>query len=172
MCEYADRLVLRWQESSDEDERDIIFSRLVRHCMSLPVVRRARRQTFMGVASHSPRWADDEEQAIRRAIWRAARRWDPSRGVAFDAYVSAGLNVAIHDFWRQEAWIEDLQVHVPVSEWKRYRRLVASRSGDESGCPDGCPLDLWLACTPATKHDDREIAVFDVVCYEDDEEDD
>ena len=172
MCEYADRLVLRWQESSDENERDIIFSRIVRHCMSLPVVRRARRQTFMGVASHSPRWADDEEQAIRRAIWRAARRWDPSRGVAFDAYVSAGLNVAIHDFWRQEAWIEDLQVHVPVSEWKRYRRLVASRSGDESGCPDGCPLDLWLACTPATKHDDREIAVFDVVCYEDDEEDD
>lgn len=170
MCEYADRLVLRWQESSDEDERDIIFSRLVRHCMSLPVVRRARRQTFMGVASHSPRWADDEEQAIRRAIWRAARRWDPSRGVTFDAYASAGLKVSIHDFWRQEAWIEDLQVHVPVSEWKRYRRLVASRSGDESGCPDGCPLDLWLACTPTTKQEDREIAVFDVVCYEDEED--
>lgn len=149
MREDIDKIVLMWQESSDEDERNIIFSRLVRHCMSLPVVRRARRQTFMGVDSHSPRWADDEEQAIRRAIWRAARRWDPGRGVTFDAYVSRGLNMAIHDFWRQEAWIEDLPVHVPVSEWKRYRRLVASRPGDDPGRPDGCPLELWLACTPS-----------------------
>lgn len=145
---YLSRLAARWQASSDSDERDVIFSRLVRACMRLPVVRKARRQTFTSVASHSPRWSDDEEQAIRRAIWRAAKRWDPCRGVSFDAYVSRGLKTAVHDFWRQEAWIEDIQLHVPVAEWKRYRRLMASRPDGVCGRPEDCPLDLYLACTP------------------------
>lgn len=146
---YSDRLVMRWQDSDDTDERDVIFARLVRHCMRLPVVRRARRQTFAGVASHSPRWADEEEQAIRRAIWRSAKRWDRSRGVAFDAYVSRGLKVAIHDFWRLDAWIHDLDVHVPVAEWLHYRRMVSSMPSWHTGCPDGCPADLYEACTPS-----------------------
>lgn len=145
---HSDRLVTRWQASEDDDERDIVFARLVRHCMRLPVVRKARRQTFTSVASHSPRWADEEEQAIRRAIWRAAKRWDPSRGVAFDAYVSRGLRVALHDFWRRDTWVNDLPVHVPDADWQRYRQLMASRPPTASGRPEGCPLDLWLACTP------------------------
>lgn len=165
MTPYSDRLVTRWQLSSDDDERDIVFGRLVRHCMRLPVVRKARRQTFMSVASHSPRWADEEEQAMRRAIWRAAKRWDASRGVAFDAYVSRGLKVAIHDFWRQEAWIQDLDVHVPVADWLRYRRLMSSRPPGVSGRPDGCPVDLWLACTPAL--DDESHPIPEVATYDD-----
>lgn len=165
MRPYSDRLVIRWQESDDADERNVVFSRLVRHCMRLPVVKRARRQTFTSVASHSPRWADDEEQAMRRAIWRSAKRWDPARGVAFDAYVSRGLKVAIHDFWRQDAWIQDLSVHVPVADWLLYRRMMSSRPPGVSGCPDGCPVDLWLACTPAL--DDESHPITEVPAYDD-----
>lgn len=160
---HSDRLVTRWQASDDDDERNIVFARLVRHCMRLPVVRKARRQTFTSVASHSPRWADEEEQAIRRAIWRAAKRWDPSRGVTFDAYVSRGIKIAVHDFWRQEAWVEDLAVYVPRLDWKHYRQMMATRPPDAMGRPDGCPLDLWLACTPAFSDGDIDDAYEEVL---------
>ena len=168
MESYSDRLVTRWQDSNDDDERDIVFTRLVRHCMRLPVVRKARRQTFTSVASHSPRWAEEEEQAIRRAIWRSAQRWNPTRGVPFDAYVSSGLRVAIHDFWRQDAWIQDLSVHVPVSDWKHYRKLMASRPHGMMGRPDECPLDLWSACTPPFYEGVGDTLLWDD--YDDDEE--
>ena len=170
---YADRLVTRWQASDDDAERDLVFARLVSHCMRLPVVRAARRRTFTSVASHSPRFADDEEQAIRRAIWRAAKKFDPGRGVEFDAYVSRGIKVAVHDFWRQEAWIQDLGVHVPVAEWLRYRRAMSARAPEETGKPADCPLDLYLACTPAWEDEgavQREVAVYDDYDAIDDEE--
>lgn len=162
MVAHIDRLVMRWQDSDDADEKDVLFARIIRHCMRLPVVRRARRQTFTRVASHSPRWADEEEQAIRTAIWRAAKRWDRSRGVAFDAYASRGLGVALHDFWRRDTWVNDLALYVPMRDWQRFRQLMASRPSDMSGRPDECPVDLYLACTvvPAEK-DEVSLAVWD-----------
>lgn len=142
----VDRLVIRYQDSTDTAEQDAVFERILRHCLRLPVVAATRRKTFGRVCGQAPRFADDELQAVRRAVWRSARRWDRRHSVPFDMYASRGIKMALRNFWTQEAWLHDLPTHVPVAEWKKFRRLVAT-SDEVDEMPDGCPLDLWNACS-------------------------
>lgn len=138
-------MAVRWQQAEDAMERDIIFSRILKECMALPVVKATRRRTALKVGGQNPRFADEELQAVRRAVWRSLKRYDPDLGVPFQHYVSRGLKVAIHDFWRVGSWNNDLCLHVPQADWKKWRMAEARRVSGDGQVTDIDPT-LDMAC--------------------------
>ena len=160
-------MAVRWQEAEDAMEKDVIFARILRECMSLPVVKATMRRTAQMVGGQNPRFADEELQAVRRAVWRSLKRYDPGRGVPFQHYVSRGLKVAIHDFWRVDSWNKDLCVHVPQADWKRWRMEEARRASGDELAPDSDPT-LDMACRNSALWDSLDL----LACVDEEERDD
>lgn len=121
------RLAKRWHAADDDDERDAIFTRILEIVMTMPVVGAAKARTAACVGGHVAVYADDEDAAIRRAAFRSLRRWDPDAGVPFGPYLTRGLAVAIHDFWRTIIRTT-LCVYVPTAEWIRWRHEETMRA--------------------------------------------
>ena len=131
------RLVIRYQQTEDVNERDRLFATILREVERMPVCRAARRKTYQQVAGHSPRFADEEQQAIREGLYRALRRYDATYGMPAVMYISRYLKGAIRDYWRRYAQREDLPVAVPVTKWAAYRGIIY-RHGEE-------PRKEWIA---------------------------
>ena len=141
------RLAIRYQDASDDSERNRVYGMILTEIQRLPVVTGARRQTYMRVAGHSPRFADEEQQAIRNSVWRALNRYDRRRGVPFVKFVSMAIKADVRDYWRREAWRHDLCVSVPLRVWTAYRRAVGSGDDADIDCID------YDVCKHAAYHD-------------------
>lgn len=145
------RLAIKYQSATSKEERDRIFSEICQIAMRMPVVRSTHRKTYSRVSGQSPRFADEENQAIRRAIWRSLARYDASYNVPYSIYVTRGIKIALKDFWSQEAWREDVPMHIPVQKWREYRRAAAHKSN--SNTPEPCiDNELYNACAIAPLH--------------------
>lgn len=134
------RLVIRYQNSDDAAERDRLFMTILREVERMPVCRAARRRTRQQVAGHSRRFADDERQAIREALFRALRRYDASYGMPAHMYISRYMKTAIRDFWRRYAFREDLPVEIQLQKWVAYRGIIYKHGNEIDE-----PRDEWLA---------------------------
>lgn len=147
--EKLQRLALRYQSSETRDERDMIFSEICRLVMTLPVVRGTHRRTRSHVRGQSPRFADDEDQAIRRCVWRSLKRYDASYNVPYSIYITRGIQSALRDFWGQEAWKDDAPMHIPVKAWREYRKAAGMRARGQDYEIDEA---LYNACAVAPLH--------------------
>jgi hypothetical protein len=150
------QLAVAWQEEADAMRREQLFGQILSRCMNLPIVKATRWKTAHEVCGQSPRFADDEMQAVRRAVWRSLRRYDAEFGVPFDKYASRGLRVAINDFWKVGSWNHDLCVHVPQADWKRWRSEETRRASGDASAPDSDPA-LDAACRFAAVWDEVDM---------------
>ena len=137
------RLAIRWQSEDDTEMRERLFRRVLDECMKMPVVRSARYKTACNRGGHNRRYADLELQAIRSCVWRSLLRYDPERRVPYERFVSHLLRLRVADFWRAKAWHDDLCVHVPDKDYRRWRADESRRARGEDVQSDPA---LDLAC--------------------------
>lgn len=129
------RLATRWHSAADDDERDSIFARILDIVMTMPVVGAAKARTAASVGGHFPAYADEEDAAIQRAAFRSLCRWDPDAGVPFGPYLTRGLRVGIHDFWR--TFIRTtLCCYVPAKEWLAWQQAIVIQTYEGGDPPD------------------------------------
>ncbi len=117
-------LIVRWQESADEDARDAVFERF------LPMARRLAQRYR---SAHEP--FEDLTQVASVGLLGAIDRFDPHRGISFASYAIPTILGELKKHFRNTGWA----VHVSrgrqemVLKIEQAVRHISARSGRHPG---------------------------------------